>query len=145
MPRRVNVHVAVGLSVLGVFVTFGLSPAFAEEGLALQGGDIPGLYPIAVVQSVYLHDSEVHAAAQPIQGHPVTVAASETPARQLPVVVGMRKDVVRRLWGEPAEVRKIRVCLGTAEEWVYQGDPERYGANVRILSFDGDGVLTEIK
>ncbi|MBI3329692.1 MAG: hypothetical protein HYZ81_23670 [Nitrospinae bacterium] len=76
---------------------------------------------------------------------PVQAAASETPAGHISVIVGMRKDVVRTLWGEPAEIRKIRVCLGTAEEWVYRGDPERYGAEVRVLSFDADEVLTEIK
>ena len=138
-------HAVVGLSVLGFFITFGLSPIFAEEGLALQGGKIPGSYPIAVVQSTSLHDSEVRGAGQPLQRHPVTVAASEMPARQLPVLVGMRKDDVHRLWGEPAEVKKIRACIGFAEEWVYRGDRERYGSDERILYFDEFDVLKEIK
>jgi hypothetical protein len=61
------------------------------------------------------------------------------------VKVGMRKETVLARWGEPAEVRKNRTCFGVAEEWVYRGDPERFGAEVRVLFFNEDDVLTEVK
>ena len=61
------------------------------------------------------------------------------------VSVGMRKETVRAWWGEPAEVRKNRTCFGTAEEWIYRGDRQRYGADERVLSFDEWEVLTEIR
>jgi hypothetical protein len=61
------------------------------------------------------------------------------------VTRGMGKEAVRAVWGEPEEVRKLRTCFGWQEEWVYRGDPKRFGANERILLFDEGEVLTEIK
>ena len=58
---------------------------------------------------------------------------------------GMGKEAVHTVWGEPEEVRKIRTCFGWQEEWVYRGDPKRFGASERVLLFDEGEVLTEIK
>ena len=58
---------------------------------------------------------------------------------------GMDKEAVRGLWGDPAEVRKMRTCFGWQEEWVYRGDQQRYGADERTLLFDEGEVLSEIK
>jgi hypothetical protein len=58
---------------------------------------------------------------------------------------GMEKEAVRTAWGEPEEIRKIRTCFGWQEEWVYRGDPKRFGASERVLLFDEGEVLTEIK
>jgi hypothetical protein len=58
---------------------------------------------------------------------------------------GMGKEAVRTAWGEPKEVRKIRTCFGWQEEWVYRGDPQRFGASERTLLFDEGEVLSEIK
>jgi hypothetical protein len=58
---------------------------------------------------------------------------------------GMGKEAVRRVWGEPETIRKIRTCFGTREEWVYRGDPKRFGTSERVLLFDEGEVLTEIK
>ncbi|MBI3327016.1 MAG: hypothetical protein HYZ81_09990 [Nitrospinae bacterium] len=126
--------VAVCLRVLGFLMMLFLCSAFLQVELVLQGR-IPRSLPT----------TELLALERPIQGHPVQAIASETPARQTPVAVGMRKDQVRIVWGTPAEVRKIRTCFGTAEEWVYRGDPQRFGAGERVLHFDEDEILTEIK
>lgn len=143
--KGATIGVAVQLCILGLLAMFSLGPALSHEGLVPKDRGIPGLFPTTGAQVAYLHTSGVHAMGQPTQGHLVQAGPSETPASQVTVAVGMRKDVVRTQWGEPAEVRKIRVCLGTAEEWVYRGDPRRYGASERVLHFDEDGVLTEIK
>jgi hypothetical protein len=58
---------------------------------------------------------------------------------------GMGKEAVRDLWGNPADVRKIRTCFGWQEEWVYRGDQQRYGADERTLLFDESEVLSDIK
>jgi hypothetical protein len=58
---------------------------------------------------------------------------------------GMGKEAVRTVWGEPEEIRKIRTCFGWQEEWVYRGDPKRFGLSERVLLFDEGDVLTEIK
>jgi len=73
-----------------------------------------------------------------------TAAASEKPSPPA-VTRGMTKEQVRMLWGEPVAVRKIRTCFGAQEEWVYRGDPQRYGGEERTLRFDEDDVLDEIK
>ena len=79
---------------------------------------------------------------------------AQTPAEQGPhpekqggasVTRGMGKEAVRTAWGAPEEVRRIRTCFGWQEEWVYRGDPARFGAGERILLFDEGEVLTEIK
>ena len=57
----------------------------------------------------------------------------------------MGKEAVRTVWGEPEEIRKIRTCFGWQEEWVYRGDPKRFGVSERILLFDEGEVLAEIK
>jgi hypothetical protein len=61
------------------------------------------------------------------------------------VTRGMGKEAVRTAWGEPEEIRKIRTCFGWQEEWVYRGDPKRFGVAERVLLFDEGEVLTEIK
>lgn len=61
------------------------------------------------------------------------------------VARGMRKEAVRNVWGDPEDIRRIRTCFGTQEEWVYRGDPQRFGASERVLLFDEGEVLTEIK
>jgi hypothetical protein len=58
---------------------------------------------------------------------------------------GLGKEAVRTAWGEPEEIRKIRTCFGWQEEWVYRGDPKRFGVSERVLLFDEGEVLTEIK
>jgi hypothetical protein len=61
------------------------------------------------------------------------------------VTRGMGKEAVRTAWGEPEEIRRIRTCFGWQEEWVYRGDPKRFGVSERVLLFDEGEVLTEIK
>jgi hypothetical protein len=61
------------------------------------------------------------------------------------VTPGMGKEAVREVWGDPAEIRKIRTCFGWQEEWVYRGDAKRFGISERVLLFDEGEVLTEIK
>jgi hypothetical protein len=58
---------------------------------------------------------------------------------------GMGKEAVRTEWGNPAEIRRIRTCFGWQEEWVYRGDPQRFGVSERILLFDEGEALTEIR
>lgn len=82
---------------------------------------------------------------QPLRKRGVVAAASEPLVDKVPVALGMHKDAVRALWGEPTEVQKIRTCLGADEEWVYRVDLRRDGASERRLLFDENGVLTEIK
>jgi hypothetical protein len=69
----------------------------------------------------------------------------EKPQGGTPVTRGMGKEAVRTAWGDPEEVRRIRTCFGWQEEWVYRGDPKRFGASERTLLFDEGEVLTEIK
>jgi hypothetical protein len=64
---------------------------------------------------------------------------------QTAITRGMGKEAVRIVWGDPEEMRRIRTCFGWQEEWVYRGDPKRFGARERILLFDEGEVLTEIK
>jgi hypothetical protein len=71
--------------------------------------------------------------------------APDKPESGTAVARGMGKEVVRTQWGHPAEVRKIRTCFGWQEEWVYRGDPIRFGGSERILLFDEGEVLTEIR
>jgi hypothetical protein len=61
------------------------------------------------------------------------------------VTPGMGKAAVRKVWGDPEEIRKIRTCFGWQEEWVYRGDAKRFGVSERVLLFDEGEVLTEIK
>jgi len=69
----------------------------------------------------------------------------DKPGGQTAITRGMEKQAVRTVWGEPEEVRKIRTCFGWQEEWVYRGDPKRFGASERVLLFDEGEVLTEIR
>jgi hypothetical protein len=69
----------------------------------------------------------------------------EKPEGHTAVARGMRKEAVRNVWGDPEDIRQIRTCFGTQEEWVYRGDPKRFGAGERVLLFDEGEVLTEIK
>jgi hypothetical protein len=82
------------------------------------------------------------ALAQPIAGQGTGSPAPHSPTAP---TKGMRKEQVRVLWGEPAEVRRIRTCFGTKEEWVYRGDPARYGGQERTLLFDEGEILEELK
>jgi hypothetical protein len=72
-------------------------------------------------------------------------ADTERPEGGTAVARGMGKEAVRTAWGNPEEIRKIRTCFGWQEEWVYRGDPKRFGGSERILLFDEGEVLTEIK
>jgi hypothetical protein len=72
-------------------------------------------------------------------------ADTEKPEGGTSVTRGMGKEAVRTVWGDPEEIRKIRTCFGWQEEWVYRGDPKRFGVSERILLFDEGEVLTEIK
>ena len=69
----------------------------------------------------------------------------DKPGGHTAITRGMGKEAVRTVWGEPEQVRKIRTCFGWQEEWVYRGDPKRFGASERVLLFDEGEVLTEIK
>jgi hypothetical protein len=70
---------------------------------------------------------------------------ADKPDGSTAITRGMGKGAVRTVWGEPEEIRKIRTCFGWQEEWVYRGDPKRFGASERVLLFDEGEVLTEIK
>lgn len=72
-------------------------------------------------------------------------ADTDKPEGSARLTRGMGKEAVRQVWGAPEEVRKIRTCFGWQEEWVYRGDPKRFGASERVLLFDEGEVLTEIK
>jgi hypothetical protein len=72
-------------------------------------------------------------------------ADTEKPEGGTSVTRGMGKEAVRTVWGDPEEIRKIRTCFGWQEEWVYRGDPKRFGVSERVLLFDEGEVLTEIK
>jgi hypothetical protein len=72
-------------------------------------------------------------------------ADTDKPNGGTSVTRGMGKEAVRTVWGDPEEIRKIRTCFGWQEEWVYRGDPKRFGASERVLLFDEGEVLTEIK
>jgi hypothetical protein len=76
---------------------------------------------------------------------PAWSSAAEMPPAERRPTRGMSQEQVRALWGEPAEVRRIRTCFGTQEEWVYRGEPRRFGGEERTLLFDEGGILTEIK
>jgi hypothetical protein len=71
--------------------------------------------------------------------------APDNPESGTPVARGLGKEAVRTRWGPPLEVRKIRTCFGWQEEWVYRGDPKRFGASERILLFDEGEILTDIR
>ena len=83
-----------------------------------------------------------HASAQGPGGRS---ANTERPEDSASVTRGMGKEAVRSVWGDPAEIRKIRTCFGWQEEWVYRGDTEQFGVSERILLFDEGELLTEIK
>jgi hypothetical protein len=70
---------------------------------------------------------------------------ADKPDGSTAITRGMGKEAVRTVWGEPEEIRKIRTCFGWQEEWVYRGDPKRFGFSERVLLFDEGEVLTEIK
>jgi hypothetical protein len=70
---------------------------------------------------------------------------ADKPDGNIAITRGMGKEAVRTVWGEPEEIRKIRTCFGWQEEWVYRGDPKRFGVSERVLLFDEGEVLTEIK
>jgi hypothetical protein len=72
-------------------------------------------------------------------------AGTDKPAGSPPITRGMGKEAVRTVWGDPEVIRKIRTCFGWQEEWVYRGDPKRFGVSERVLLFDEGDVLTEIK
>jgi hypothetical protein len=69
----------------------------------------------------------------------------DKPAGGTAIARGMGKEAVRTIWGQPEEIRQLRTCFGWQEEWVYRGDPKRFGGTERILLFDEGEVLREIK
>jgi hypothetical protein len=79
------------------------------------------------------------------QAPAIQVGEADKPTGSTSITRGMGKEAVRSEWGEPEEIRKIRTCFGWQEEWVYRGDPNRFGASERVLLFDEGEVLTEIK
>ena len=79
------------------------------------------------------------------RAHAGQSTGAEKPEGRGTVTPGMGKEAVRHIWGAPEAVRKIRTCFGWQEEWVYRGDPQRFGASERVLLFDEGEVLTEIK
>jgi hypothetical protein len=70
---------------------------------------------------------------------------ADKPDGSTTITRGLGKEAVRTAWGEPEAIRKIRTCFGWQEEWVYRGDPKRFGASERVLLFDEGEVLTEIR
>lgn len=89
----------------------------------------------------------IAAKARPFQAPTPAGQSADTdkPVGGTAVARGMGKEAVRTVWGPPEEIRKIRTCFGWQEEWVYRGDPERFGGSERILLFDEGEVLTDIK
>lgn len=85
------------------------------------------------------------AAAATAPSAPGSGLGTQTQETQVMPAHGAGKEEVRGLWGDPVEVRKIRTCFGWQEEWIYRGDPQRYGAEERTLLFDEGEVLSEIK
>ena len=79
------------------------------------------------------------------QGPGLQRAGIDSPTSSPSVARGMGKEEVRTVWGDPKATRKIRTCFGWQEEWVYRGDPKRFGVSERVLLFDEGDVLTEIK
>jgi len=69
----------------------------------------------------------------------------DQPMRGTTITRGMGKEAVRTIWGQPEEIRQFRTCFGWQEEWIYRGDPKRFGDTERILLFDEGEVLREIK
>src|SRR5262245_65025378 len=51
------------------------------------------------------------------------------PEGEMSVSPGMGKEAVRKVWGDPEEIRKLRTCFGWQEEGVYRGDPKRVGVS----------------
>jgi hypothetical protein len=103
-------------------------------GLSHGGGNAMSL-PALVAQAHF-----------PVAQAPATqVGETDKPTGSTSITRGMGKEAVRTEWGEPEEIRKIRTCFGWQEEWVYRGDPNRFGASERVLLFDEGEVLTEIK
>jgi hypothetical protein len=91
--------------------------------------------PALVVQT---HLAQAQAPATQVSG-------ADKPTGSTSITRGMGKEAVRTEWGEPEEIRKIRTCFGWQEEWVYRGDPNRFGVSERVLLFDEGEVLSEIK
>jgi hypothetical protein len=105
---------------------------------------IMGLPAVAKVNETRL-PIPILATASASQAMSESAPSSQSPASQAMPTKGMSKEAVRELWGDPAEVRKIRTCFGWQEEWMYRGDQQRYGADQRTLLFDEGEVLSKIK
>ena len=112
-------------TMMAALLLMGLSP----------GGGNTMTWPTPVAQA---HRSMAQAPA-------TQVGETDKPTGSTSITRGMGKEAVRTEWGEPEEIRKIRTCFGWQEEWVYRGDPNRFGVSERILLFDEGEVLTEIK
>ena len=110
----------------------------------MVAGLLIGLWPGGGrTMSVAVVAAETHPPAT--QASAIQGAAADRPADSPSIARGMGKEAVRSAWGEPEEIRKIRTCFGWQEEWVYRGDPKRFGASERVLLFDEGEVVTEIK
>jgi hypothetical protein len=119
--KEIRFFIAVGCALILMGMPMGMG--FAETGQATLGLTAASEAPSAPGPVPGTQSQETHAA----------------PSR------GAGKEEVRGLWGDPAEVRKIRTCFGWQEEWIYRGDQKRYGAEERTLLFDEGEVLSEIK
>jgi hypothetical protein len=119
-------EIASRLLIVGVFLAV-IGTCSAGEGAVAA--------PAIAAESPFL-------SAQAQTGQNTDVEKPESRAR---LTHGMGKQAVRHAWGAPEEVRQSRTCVGWWEEWVYRGDPQRFGANACVPLFDEDEVLTEIK
>ena len=110
---------------------------------------VAGLSPVTVAQvsTVAMTGVATAAESRPFSAEAPAgqSAAPDKPESGAAVARGMGKEAVLTRWGQPEEIRKIRTCFGWQEEWVYRGDPQRFGSSERILLFDEGEVLTDIK
>src|SRR5262245_24086062 len=110
---------------------------------------------VAAILLVGLCHAGGNTVSVPVLAAEVRLSIAQVPASQrtnadepdgsTAITRGMGKEAVRTMWGKPEEIRKIRTCFGWQEEWVYRGDPKRFGLSERVLLFDEGDVLTEIK
>jgi hypothetical protein len=107
--------------------------------LVLMGLGPSGGYPLGV-------PALAAEAYRPVAQAPTPPGAeTDKPSGRTSITRGMGMEAVRTAWGEPEQIRRIRTCFGWQEEWVYRGDPNRFGGSERVLLFDEGEVLTEIK
>ena len=109
-------------------------PAILLVGLCHAGGETLSVPALATVARLSIAQAPANQRTD-----------ADKPDGSTAITRGMGKEAVRTGWGEPEEIRKIRTCFGWQEEWVYRGDPKRFGPSERVLLFDEGEVLTGIK